>query len=156
MATTTTRRISQPNPRHRGRRSTGPALPSTKQHRAAARPVTTSAIAAHSFASQYRAGNDHRLRSPTRASTAARTLRPESESPRRIAARRYRLRSPTRATRLHCPDSASPRSPSAPLAKFCLDRRSPIPQGVKLIYGSAIKTSRKGRRISKLLNSNRR
>ena len=82
----------------------------------------------------------YRLRSSTRASTAARLhSRPKSETP--VGVRPHRFRSsrldPLRRPRL------------SPVG-------NPAGRGAKLIHGSAIKTSGKNRRISKLRNSNRR
>lgn len=98
MTTKTNRPISQPDSRHRTRSSTATTL-----H--------------HSFKSNV-AQQCYRLRSSTRASSAAR-LHPRPKSERPVGAQPHRLRSLTRAI------SAG---------------RNPARRGVKLIHGSAIKT----------------
>ena len=85
----------------------------------------------------------YRLRCSTRASTAARPFRGQIQKPGRC-----------------------PTAPLAPASRRLSQQKEPVAsrllpgnlacRGVKLIYGSAIKTSHKCQRISKLQNSNRR
>jgi hypothetical protein len=95
--------------------------------------------------------------------------RPPASTKNRVAPRPSPLAQihPRRHCREPCsrPNPKTSRFPTAPLAQ-AHPRPTALPgnfrsrgfrcRGVKLIYGSAIKTSHKGRRISKLQNSNRR
>ena len=114
MTARASRPISQPDSRHSTRSSTGPA-----SH--------------YSFKSDV-AQQCYRLRSSTRASSAAR-LHPRPKSERPVGAQPHRLRSVTRAISFS---------------------RNPARRGVKLIHGSAIKSHGKPCRFNYLLISNRR
>ena len=197
MPASTTRRITQPNSHHSA------YIKAASLNKKLGRGATITASALRHSLERNIAQQYYRLRSSTRASTAARLhSRPKSESPvgaqtapiaqphpRNDAARNLAPTSRSASTkepvaarllplaqlrpRKHCRETAFAakirkpgRSPDRTaravlratrlrhLATFALGdlacRRG------KLIYGSAIKTSHKRRRISKLQNSNRR
>ena len=139
------RRISQVTSRHSTRSSTATAL-----H--------------YSFKSNV-AQQCYRLRSSTRASSAAR-LHPRPESERPVGAQPHRLRSLTRAIssgresrqrRAKLIHGSAIKTDDPTRIVVLSDRReSKGRPGLNLIYGSAIKTSGKRPRISNLQNSNRR
>ena len=149
MAARTTRRISQRDSRHRA--CTKTASRNEKPHRAATITACADPPAQRRSAQPWaskspaclnkknRSPRDrHHLRRSTRASIAASPVRGQIQKP--VGSRPLRLRSFARDQLLH---PATFRS------------RGSRCRGMKLNYGSAIKTSHKGRRISKLQNSNR-
>ena len=181
MAASTTRRITQPNSHHSAR-STAPALrPSFKSNIAHSMlPLAPLHPRKHcretSFAAKIR--NAGRYRPTACAVLPAQRRRTQpcaSKWPPASAKRTSRRATATTCAAL--PAQALPRdfirgqnpkSRSVPdrtaravlPATNCFTRQLSLSararRGVKLIYGSAIKTSHKGRRISKLRNSNRR
>ena len=177
MTARATRQISQPDSPPRARGRTGPALHYSFKNnvaqqcyrlRSSTRATTPRATLRQQVAAclnkKNRSPRDcHRLRCFTRASTAAR-LHPQPKSERPVGAQPHRLRSPTRASsaaRLHAwPKSEGPvgAEPNRlrTLTRAISSGQNPAQRGAKLIHGSAIKTSGKRPRISKLRNSNRR